>query len=70
MKRHVMTDDQDDIPLLSVVVITLANTHDMKALKDMLDSLIVQRPSCKQNLCMSYKAYDFLEIEGEAKWSV
>jgi putative transposase len=49
-----------------VVVITSANTRDMKAAKDTLDRVIVQRPSCKQNLCMSYKAYDFLEIEGEA----
>ncbi len=48
-----------------VVVITSANTRDMKAAKDTLDRVIVQRPSCKQNLCMSYKAYDFLEIEGE-----
>ena len=49
-----------------VVVIMSANACDMKAAKDTLDRVIVQRPSCKQNLCMSYKAYDFLEIEGEA----
>ena len=49
-----------------VVVIKSANTRDMKAAKDMLDRVIVQRPSCKHNVCMSYKAYDFLEIEGEA----
>ena len=36
-----------------VVVITSANTRDMKAAKDTLDRVIVQRPSCKQNVCMS-----------------
>ena len=59
MKRHVMTDDQDDIPLLSVVAITSANTHDMKAVKDMLDSITVERSSCKQNLCVLIKRTTF-----------
>ena len=36
-----------------VVVIMSANTRDMKAAKDTLDRVIVQRPSCKQNVCMS-----------------
>ena len=47
-----------------VVVITSANTRDMKAAKDTLDRVIVQRPSCKQNLCLD-KGYDFSEIERE-----
>jgi hypothetical protein len=34
----------------------------MKAVKDTLDNVIVQRPSCKQNLCLD-KAYDFSEIK-------
>ena len=46
------------------VTITSANTHDMKAAIDTLDNMIVQRPSCKQNLCLD-KGYDFLEIEKE-----
>jgi len=58
-KRYVLTD-QRGIPVS--VVITSANTHDMKAVKDTLDSVIVQRPSCKQNLCLD-KAYDFSEIQ-------
>ena len=62
-KRHVLTD-QSGIPL-SVVVITSANTHDMKAAKDTLDSVITQRPLKQQNLCLD-KGYDYLEIEIES----
>ena len=36
----------------------------MKAAKDTLDSVIVKRPLCEQNLCLD-KGYDFLEIERE-----
>ena len=36
-----------------VVVIMSANTRDMKAAKDTLDSIVVKKPSYKQNLCMS-----------------
>ncbi len=36
----------------------------MKAAIDALDSMIVQRPFCKQNLCLD-KGYDFPEIEKE-----
>jgi putative transposase len=50
---------------LSVVVITSANTHDMKAAKDTLDSLTVKRPLKKQNLCLD-KGYDYPEIERES----
>ena len=60
-KRHVLTD-QRGIPLS--ITITSANTHDMKAAIDTLDTVIVQRPSCKQNLCLD-KGYDFPEIERE-----
>lgn len=60
-KRHVLTD-QKGIPLS--VSITGANTHDMKAAIDTLDSVIVKRPSYKQNLCLD-KGYDFPEIEKE-----
>ena len=63
-KRHILTD-QDGIPLSAVV--TGANTHDMKAAIDMLDNIVVKRPSSKihkkkQNLCLD-KGYDFQEIE-------
>jgi putative transposase len=63
-KRHVLTDGQG-IPLS--VVITAANTHDMKAAISTLDNIVVKRPSykmckTKQNLCLD-KGYDFQEIE-------
>jgi transposase len=48
-KRHVLTD-QHGIPVY--IVITSANTHDMKAVKDTLDNVIVERPLKKQNLCL------------------
>jgi putative transposase len=60
-KRHVLTD-QKGIPLS--ITITGANTHDMKSAIDTLDTMIVQRPICKQNLCLD-KGYDFSEIEIE-----
>jgi hypothetical protein len=34
-------------------MITAANTHDLKAAKDTLDSIVVKKQSYKQNLCMS-----------------
>jgi hypothetical protein len=43
-KHHVLTDGQD-IPLS--VVITAANTHDMKAAVNTLDNIVIKRPSCK-----------------------
>jgi IS5 family transposase len=57
--------DQDGIPLS--VVITAANTHDMKAAISVLDNIVVKRPSPKinkekQNLCLD-KGYDFQEIK-------
>ena len=63
-KRHVLTDGQG-IPLS--VVITSANTHDMKAAMSVLDNIVVKRPSSKinkekQNLCLD-KGYDFRETE-------
>jgi putative transposase len=63
-KRHVLTDGQG-IPLS--VVITAANTHDMKTAISVLDNIVVKRPSSKinkekQNLCLD-KGYDFQEIE-------
>jgi putative transposase len=61
-KRHVLTD-QLGIPIS--VVITAANTHDMKAATDTLDSVVVERPLKKQNLCLD-KGYDFPEIERES----
>jgi transposase len=62
-KRHILTD-QNGIPLS--VVITAANTHDMKAAISVLDNIVVNIPSSKinkekQNLCLD-KRYDFLEI--------
>ena len=61
-----MTDGQG-IPLS--VVITAANTHDMKAAIRTLNNIVVKRPSYKiyrknQNLCLD-KGYDFQEIENE-----
>ena len=49
-KRHVLVD-QKGIPLS--VIITSANTHDMKATTNTLDNVVVKRPSDEQNLCMS-----------------
>lgn len=65
-KRHVLTDGQG-IPLS--VVITAANTYDMKAAMHTLDNIAVKRPFSKiyrknQNLCLD-KGYDFQEIENE-----
>ena len=59
-----MTDGQG-IPLS--VVITAANTHDMKAAIRTLNNIVVKRPSYKmyeekQNLYLD-KGYDFPEIE-------
>ena len=48
-KRHLLTD-QRGIPVS--VVITPANTPDMKSAKDTLDSMISQRPLKQQNLCL------------------
>jgi hypothetical protein len=48
-KRYILTD-QKGIPL--PVSITGANMHGMKAAIDTLDTMIVQRPSCKQNLLL------------------
>jgi putative transposase len=62
-KRHVLTD-QRGIPVS--VIITSANTHDMKAATDTLDNVIVERPPLKkQNLCLD-KGYDYPEIERES----
>src|ERR1041385_6290804 len=65
-KRHVLTDGQG-IPLS--IVITAANTHDMKAAISTLDNIVVKRPShkmckMKQNLCPD-KGYDFQGIHNE-----
>jgi putative transposase len=61
-KHHVLTD-QHGIPLS--VVITSANTHDMKAATEILDRTVVKRPLKKQNLCLD-KGYDYPEIERES----
>jgi putative transposase len=61
-KRHVLTD-QHGVPLS--VVITAANTHDMKAAIETLDRTVVERPLKNQNLCLD-KGYDFPEIERES----
>jgi putative transposase len=62
-KRHVLTDQRGGIPIS--VVITSANTHDMKAATDTLDGVVVERSLKKQNLCLD-KGYDFPEIEKES----
>ena len=62
-KRHLLTD-KNGIPLS--VVITAANTHDMKAAIRTLDSMVLRkRPKDRQNLCLD-KGYDFPEIEHES----
>ena len=60
-KRHVLTDKKG-IPLS--VVITAANTHDIKAATNTLDRMVVKRPLKNQNLCLD-KGYDYPEIEIE-----
>ena len=58
-------DRQERCSIISLVI-TAANTHDMKAaVTDTLDSVIVERLLKKQNLCLD-KGYDFLEIERES----
>jgi IS5 family transposase len=62
-KRHLLTD-KNGIPLS--VVITAANTHDMKAAIRTLDRVVLRkRPKDTQNLCLD-KGYDFPEIEHES----
>jgi putative transposase len=61
-KRHVLTD-QRGIPVS--VIITSANTHDMKAPTETLDRIVVERPLKNQNLCLD-KGYDYPEIERES----
>jgi putative transposase len=64
-KRHVLADKKG-VPLS--VVITAANTHDMKAATQTLDCIAIKRPSTKkkmQNLCLD-KGYNYPEIEHEA----
>lgn len=59
-----MLTDKNGIPLS--VVITAANTHDMKAAIRTLDRLVLRkRPKDTQNLCLD-KGYDFPEIEHES----
>jgi putative transposase len=62
-KRHLLTE-QNGVPLS--VVITAANTHDMKATTtNTLDSIVIKRrlPSIKKHhLCLD-KGYDFPEIQ-------
>ena len=62
-KRHVLVD-QKGILLSIVIIITSANTHDMKATTNILDNVVVKRSLDKQNLCLD-KGYDFSEIERE-----
>ena len=59
-------DRQERYYSIISLVITAANTHDMKAaVTDTLDSVIVERLLKKQNLCLD-KGYDFPEIERES----
>ena len=65
-----MLADKKGIPLS--VVITAANTHDMKATAETLDCIVTKRPHPKkkkqkqqqQNLCLD-KGYNYPEIEHE-----
>ena len=65
-RHHVLTDGQG-IPLS--VVITAANTHDMKAAISVPDNIVIKRQSSKmfkkkQNLCLD-KGYDFQETKDD-----
>jgi putative transposase len=62
-KRHILTD-QRGTPLSAFI--TGANVHDMKAIFDTLDGIVVERPPRRpyhlQHICLD-KGYDFPEIE-------
>jgi putative transposase len=66
-KRHVLTGKKKGIPL-SVVVITAANTHDVKAAIKTLDSIVIKRRPTnnnkkkQQNLCLDKRGYYSAEI--------
>ena len=55
-----MLVDRRGVPLSSVI--TEANKHDRKSAFPTMDSIVVDRPKVKQNICMD-KGYDFPEIE-------
>ena len=68
-KRHILTD-KNVIPLSAVI--TSANTHDVNIAIDIVDSIVIKRPSSKpkynhkkQNLCLD-KAYHSKEVEQES----
>ena len=46
-----MLVDRRSIPLSSVI--TEANKHDMKSAFPTIDSIVVDRPKVKQNICMN-----------------
>ena len=54
-----MLVDKRGVPLS---IITETNKHDMKSAFPTIDSIVVDRPKVKQNICMD-KGYDFPEIE-------
>ena len=65
-----MLADKKGVPL-SIVIITAANTHDMKATTETLDCIVTKRPpptktkkQQQQNLCLD-KGYNYPEIEQE-----
>ena len=65
-----MLADKKGVPLS--IVITAANTHDMKATAETLDCIVTKRPPStpkkkkqqQQNLCLD-KGYNYPEIEQE-----
>ena len=71
-KRHLLTD-KNGIPLSTVI--TSASTHDIKAVADVIDNSVINRPSnlsfTKKNKRMKYnhlcldKAYNSKPIENE-----
>ncbi len=46
-KRHILTD-KEGIPLS--VVISSANTHDIKLVTDVIDNIVIRRPSLSSHL--------------------
>lgn len=53
-KRHLLTDAKG-IPL--AVVLSGANRHDMKKLAELLDAVVIPRPTQEQQLCLD-RGYD------------
>ena len=54
-KRHILTDKQG-IPLSAII--TSANTHDIKAVTDVIDNAVIQRPTTTTAPAVSTLTYN------------